>query len=325
MALAFVAFTDKECAGFRVQNEPPSPGTFRVDHCANCDAALDLANPSLFCDNGCRDQPKLVRYLRNGIEMGKFLPVALRYGIIRDENEAKAVYSKLRFALAGGYSRSTSRTERAAVIERDQGRCRRCGAPGAEVDHIAGSDGAMTNRQLLCTNCHNDKTLSGTPEIRWLQRSGRERSWSNVLRERIRRRPEARSLIQTRVLTAAPVRWCDTSQWNTVCNDLKSQRYARLKQSLAVLFDGEVPKFAPHTPWETKVAEARDYHSSFYDEVPCSHHDCPECVRRSFADGALLGASADSFGSVESWLDDPDVHAGYGEGSYFAEAMARDD
>jgi 5-methylcytosine-specific restriction protein A len=49
---------------------------------------------------------------------------------------------------------------RQAVIRRDGGRCRRCGAPGArDVDHIRpGDDHSLTNLQLLCRRCHGTKS-----------------------------------------------------------------------------------------------------------------------------------------------------------------------
>ncbi|MFC6985508.1 HNH endonuclease [Streptomyces cirratus] len=298
---------------------------FREDHCANCAATLDMANRMLFCGKGCQEQAKLVRYLRTGIDKGKFLPVALRYGIGRDENEAKAVCSKLRFALRGGYNRSTNRSERAAVIERDGGRCRRCGEPGAEVDHISGDGGGMLNRQLLCVNCHDEKTLRGMPGIRGLQGSDREPTWSSALRDLVRRQPQAGSLIKARVLPRDPVRWCDTTQWDSVRSRLKSERQARLRESLKALYDGEVPDFAPRTPWDAKVAGAREHHAVVHDETPCADSDCSECRPRSFADGDMWDDPADASAWTEAWLDDPDVHAGYGEGSYFAESAAEDD
>jgi 5-methylcytosine-specific restriction protein A len=49
---------------------------------------------------------------------------------------------------------------RQAVIRRDGGRCRRCGAPGArDVDHIRpGDDHSLANLQLLCRRCHGTKS-----------------------------------------------------------------------------------------------------------------------------------------------------------------------
>jgi 5-methylcytosine-specific restriction protein A len=49
---------------------------------------------------------------------------------------------------------------RQAVIRRDGGRCRSCGAPGArDVDHVlAGDNHDLANLQLLCRRCHLAKS-----------------------------------------------------------------------------------------------------------------------------------------------------------------------
>ena len=57
-----------------------------------------------------------------------------------------------------GEIRRLSPTTREAVWDRDQGRCRLCGAPGDEIDHISDSSSALSNLQLLCTSCHQRKT-----------------------------------------------------------------------------------------------------------------------------------------------------------------------
>ena len=48
---------------------------------------------------------------------------------------------------------------RQAVIRRDGGRCRRCGALAREVDHVVpGDDHTLANLQLLCRRCHGTKS-----------------------------------------------------------------------------------------------------------------------------------------------------------------------
>lgn len=53
---------------------------------------------------------------------------------------------------------------RLRVLRRDRWRCRTCGQPATEVDHIvpstAGGSDAMTNLQALCRRCHSTKTLA---------------------------------------------------------------------------------------------------------------------------------------------------------------------
>jgi len=58
---------------------------------------------------------------------------------------------------------------RAKVLERDQGRCARCGRydPKFEVDHIvalwSGGKDELDNVQTLCRHCHTRKTVGEAP------------------------------------------------------------------------------------------------------------------------------------------------------------------
>lgn len=170
-------------------------GVFRPDHCANCDQPLNPGNLGLFCDDECKDSADAIRWTRRRLAGGTFTPAHVRYGLVRDENYAEALYNRLRFAVAGGYTRSTSSAERTAVVERDEGRCVQCGAPGEEVDHIRGDGPEMSNRQLLCRTCHGCKTQDQSREGRRLARQGRAtRSWSDLLRELVRTREPVRTL-----------------------------------------------------------------------------------------------------------------------------------
>jgi hypothetical protein len=112
--------------------------------------------------------------------------------------------------------------------------------------------------------------------------------------------------------------------WRHLQPHFSSERRQQLKDLLEDLFDGDLPAFAPCTPWQEKMNQARNDHSETYDEVPCEIVECPECDSRTFGDD-WFDRDADDFPSVEAWLEDPDVHAGYGPGSYFAHAMAKDD
>lgn len=55
-------------------------------------------------------------------------------------------------------ARQLSSAQKATSWDRDQGRCVRCGGPGAEVDHINDSSNEPSNLQLLCLDCHHAKT-----------------------------------------------------------------------------------------------------------------------------------------------------------------------
>jgi hypothetical protein len=76
-----------------------------------------------------------------------------------DVHEAVAI--KLAHIAAGGYAESKRELPpelREQIKTRDGGVCRRCGAPGTDIDHIFGSSPDPTNLQLLCRECHNAKT-----------------------------------------------------------------------------------------------------------------------------------------------------------------------
>lgn len=299
-------------------------GVFRPDHCANCDQPLNPGNRGLFCDDGCKDSADAIRWTRRRLAGGTFTPAHVRYGVVRDEDYAKALYNRLRFAVAGGYTRTTSAAERTAVVERDEGRCVQCGAPGEEIDHIRGDGPEMSNRQLLCRTCHDRKTQDQSCEGMRLALQGlATRSWRDLLRELVKTREPVRTLIIQRILPQEPVRLCDTDQWQHFERRLRSERYGRLKDRLEDLFDGEVPLFAPRTPWKEKMDQARDYHSGMHDEVPFDIDECSVCSGKVWSTPTDW-LDAGDYPSIEAWLDDPDVHAGDGPGSYFDHAMAKD-
>ena len=70
--------------------------------------------------------------------------------------------------MSGGWEGSIRRTElpadwyttiRPAVLERDGHRCRACGQPATDVDHIGDKhDHRSENLQALCDWCHKMKT-----------------------------------------------------------------------------------------------------------------------------------------------------------------------
>ena len=53
---------------------------------------------------------------------------------------------------------------RKRIMERDSGRCVKCGGPGEAVDHIipraAGGEDTWQNLQTLCRPCHKAKTVA---------------------------------------------------------------------------------------------------------------------------------------------------------------------
>jgi 5-methylcytosine-specific restriction endonuclease McrA len=74
-------------------------------------------------------------------------------GRIKLPDVAEALRIRRAHILAGGYSERLRRLPdsiRKAVITRDKGKCRKCGKPGNQIDHIHGDSCDLSNLQLLC-------------------------------------------------------------------------------------------------------------------------------------------------------------------------------
>lgn len=124
---------------------------FLDDRCANCLAPLPEEVEGLFCSDWCGETTKHVRYFRR----------VFRDGRIDNPDVQEAVRTRLAFLPSGGYKvlgRTLSPQARAEVKERDHGLCKTCGKAGADIDHISGSSGDLSNLQLLCADCHRAKT-----------------------------------------------------------------------------------------------------------------------------------------------------------------------
>ncbi len=145
----------------RVETSPPLLARRRrrdvteyVLPCVNCDAEIrGLWHPrSPYCSDRCHDIAKVIRKIRSAFA---------RYGSDRpcDVNEAIAV--TLAQALGRGYpqrARRVPKATRAAVVQRDLGRCTLCGYTGSQVDHINGDTNDLANLRLLCPPCHQRVT-----------------------------------------------------------------------------------------------------------------------------------------------------------------------
>jgi 5-methylcytosine-specific restriction endonuclease McrA len=167
--------------------------------CVNCDAAMPDDNQGLYCSALCREKAKFVRYARGCLRDGR---------AHRDPDVVYALRIRMAVILGGGYPprRSLPRAVRLAVIQRDQGRCRLCGAPGAEVDHIDGSSPDLTNLRLLCQACHRKVTEEG------------------LVPATVEQAEEARAL-WARVRAVRPHRLCDDEQrWASVWQALLAER-----------------------------------------------------------------------------------------------------
>lgn len=129
----------------------PEPRYFLDDHCANCLSPLTEDVIGLWCSTWCTDINQRVRYWRRVTRDGRIADPLIRAQIGMD----------LTFLLIGGYralGRRPSSATRMLVVRRDGGRCRKCGKPGTELDHVDGNSDEPVNLQLLCKDCHRHKT-----------------------------------------------------------------------------------------------------------------------------------------------------------------------
>jgi len=173
--------------------------------CLNCDTSISDAR--LFCSDLCKDEAKFVRYFRSCLKDGR-----------SDQPDVKeALRNRLAHILAGGYSERIRRLPqniRDAVIKRDKGICQKCGGTGNQIDHIKGSSGNFTNLQLLCSNCHNEKTKSGFVTI---SKETHPEEWIK------------REALLVRVHAPKTLRLCDNEKWNKLWRPLLKARKDRLK------------------------------------------------------------------------------------------------
>jgi 5-methylcytosine-specific restriction endonuclease McrA len=127
---------------------------FTPGYCVNCDAPVVGGKPRLYCGDLCDQIARTVRYVRRCIADGRWT---------QDDVRA-AIRTRMAMILGGGYPATARRltvAQRLAVMERDGHRCRQCGAPATEVDHIADSSDDLANLQSLCHECHARKTALG--------------------------------------------------------------------------------------------------------------------------------------------------------------------
>lgn len=182
--------------------------------CLNCDRSFASSKAKLFCAELCRDVARLVRYVR-----------ACRADGRADQPDVQdAIRIQLAHVLAGGYPRLRRQVPlniRALVIARDEGRCQVCGGVGTEIDHIDGSSNELENLQLLCHDCHVEKTKSRLRVI--LPMDQRYSEYAKKAAE-LKRRFEARK----------PLRLCDDHErWNGASRVLLAERRAQLGRRAA--------------------------------------------------------------------------------------------
>ena len=178
--------------------------------CANCGLPVD--SPALYCSQLCSQEAEWVRYVR----------VCRRDGRISRPDVLEAIRIRFAHLLAGGYDkrgRELSAEVRERIIVRDQGRCRICGQPGDEIDHIAGGSNEEHNLQLLCDSCHNKKTQASITPI---TEATHPEKWAKA--ERLKERAYAEQ----------PLQFCDSSEWGANWRAVLSRRKSQKRGATAV-------------------------------------------------------------------------------------------
>jgi 5-methylcytosine-specific restriction endonuclease McrA len=101
----------------------------------------------VYCGDLCKQVSGFVRYYQR-----KALAGELERPDIREALNTMAAH-----IASGGYKRRLRRLPfavRRAVMERDNGECQICGAPGTSIDHMWDSSPDLANLRLLCIRCH---------------------------------------------------------------------------------------------------------------------------------------------------------------------------
>jgi 5-methylcytosine-specific restriction endonuclease McrA len=174
-------------------------------NCLNCDCEIKYpTKPVLYCSECCKQEAELIRYARACSEDGR----------IEYEDVQQAIQIKLAHVLAGGYDlkrRTLPKPLRDKVIERDHGECVICGENGEEIDHINGPDNCLENLQLLCSDCHRDKTLESIEAA-----DPNDPKYAAMAKRHI--------AILERIDSPTPKRLCDQDDWSKKWRDYISER-----------------------------------------------------------------------------------------------------
>ena len=163
--------------------------------CASCDDVHSGRGP--FCADYCRAVAEFVRLSRRW-----FRDPARQ----ADTDYLFVLQVRLAGLHAGHLSRAggaeppgaLTAAGKAAIRERDQGRCAQCGRRGTEVARIDGPSSEPANLQLLCTDCRRARTREALTQIA----DPAARAALAGLHE----------LLQRRIDAAAPERACDNEQ-----------------------------------------------------------------------------------------------------------------
>lgn len=234
---------------------------FIDDHCANCFGPLPEELDGLFCSEWCKEAAGSIRYFRRTSRDARHDEPLVQ----------RAIQTRIAFLLVGGYQslgRRISEATRAEVIARDNGSCQMCGGPADQIDHINGSSSDLGNLQLLCGECHHEKTAA------------------NFVPASTEMKKIVLELFLTRVYPENPTRLADDEKsWEGQWRQLKAARRQRLVNQLVgmgVDVDGlttradllEVRDDALMDLDEREV-EHQEWNENFLDEGPFD----PEAIR----------------------------------------------
>jgi len=174
--------------------------------CANCSHPIEEGK--LYCSQLCVQIAELVRYVRRCRVDGRY----------QEPDVQEAIRIQFALILGEGYDKEARRLSKAirkAVIERDKGRCQKCGQPARVIDHIKGNSSEMSNLQLLCDSCHNEKTRESfvkiTPE-------SHPKTWKKA------------QALKRRMRSSKPLQLCDSEVWVNTWRTLLRERRHIIKE-----------------------------------------------------------------------------------------------
>lgn len=176
--------------------------------CPNCDQVFK--ETKLYCSEACAQEAEFVRYVRRCRKDGRYFQPDVQL----------AIRIRRAHILAGGYSKRARRLLqgiRNVVKERDGGVCQICGQPGSEIDHIRGGSKEMNNLQLLCDDCHNQKTKSFFTKF---TKESHPEVWE-----------KARAL-DRRMESRLPIKLCDAEEWCRIYGSILSRRRDAVRRYL---------------------------------------------------------------------------------------------
>lgn len=189
---------------------PPEP-EFSVEldrlteslRCPNCDEIF--LEEKLYCSDECQDAAATVRYVRKAMKDGRVFLLEVREGIGQ----------RLMHQCAGGYDRNRrmSNAHRRAIFERDAHKCRICGSPADQIDHIDGSSNDPSNLRAVCRSCNLVLSRQNT------------RRASDDEKEYIE---ETLSAMALRIAAPEPFKLCDRNDWRSFFAKVRRGRLATI-------------------------------------------------------------------------------------------------